>query len=66
MPKGIESYMTEGKREVAEKYVEKKRKNKKPYPKMLGAGMARKAAGALLKRKSRMEELEAQLEGKSF
>jgi len=28
--------------------------------------MARKAAGALLKRKSRMEELEAQLEGKSF
>ena len=33
---------------------------------MLGKGMARKAGEALLKRKSRMEQLEENLEGKSF
>lgn len=43
-----------------------KKKMKERMKKMLGKGMARKAGEALLKRKSRLEQMESQLEGKSF
>ena len=45
---------------------EMKKRMKKTSPKMLGKGMARKAGEALLKRKTRLEQMEAQLEGKKF